>query len=65
MTTEEKIQLLSDAEIAIQALGIILDGGHQIRYVVPEQVRNDCREAMAALTMVKLQLVAEVGTDNL
>jgi hypothetical protein len=65
MTTEEKIQLLNDAEIAIQALGILMDGGRQIGYVVPEQVRNDCRNAMAALTMVKLQLVAEVGTDNL
>ena len=46
MTTEEKIQLLNDAEIAVQALGIIMDGGHQIGYVVPEGVRTDCREAM-------------------
>jgi hypothetical protein len=65
MTTEEKIQLLNDAEIAIQALGIIMDGGHKIQYVVPEGVRKDCREAMIALTGVKSQLMAEVGTDNL
>jgi hypothetical protein len=68
MKTEQKKALLADVRRASHALGQILDGGHDfsafpVRNV--ETLRGRCIDAMAGLTMIDLQLTAEIGTDNL
>jgi hypothetical protein len=63
MTTKEKIKLLTDARDAIRTLDRVLDGGHNLESL--QTLRNDCFDALGSLSMAAVNLVAEIGTDNL
>lgn len=71
MTTEKKKALLVDAHNAIRALGRILDGGHDLSELKnfpaahAATLRDQSLGALSGLTLLKLQLIAEIGTDNL
>jgi hypothetical protein len=64
MSTEEKIKLHADINAAFLALGRLVDGPHKPEHV-GEQLRKDCMDAMAGLSVASARLEAEVGTDNL
>lgn len=64
MNTVEKIRLITDLHAATHALGRILDGGHE-EIERTEALYTECMAALATLTMLRIRLVEQVGTDNL
>jgi hypothetical protein len=63
MTTEAKRNLLTAVHEANDALGRVVDGGHDItRYT---ELTDRCIAAMAGLSVVAADLEAQIGTDNL
>jgi hypothetical protein len=68
MDTEETIRLYRDMVRAFHALGAVLypdDTHRKASAQCPQQLLDACTGAMAALSIHKAQLEAEIGTDNL